>query len=455
MSEPDLSSLPSPEECGDNLARRSLLDFVPWATPVYSAPRHLARLVDRLEAAARGETVRVVCHAPPRHAKTETVLHFLAWALWQWPELNLSYSTYADRLSRSKSRKARQIAERIGVQLATDSRSVNEWRTTKGGGLLAGGVGGPLTGHGVNVAIIDDPVKNRIEAESPVKREHLVDWAHDVLTTRVEPGGSIFCFMTRWHPDDLSGVLLGEDFEDIHLPAISDDGAALWPERWSIEELERKKKSVGLYTWDSLYQGRPRSRGAAIFDAPKTYSRLPEIYRAAGGLDLAYSAKKSSDHSCFVKAVAAGDVTYIVDVVRRQVRAPAFKSIVFERCKTPPKVRTTRWYTSTTEQGSGDLFGTGDDAVTVRSIIAKGDKFIRSMRYASRWNQGLVLVPEDAPWLEDFIVEHMAFTGLEGGRDDQVDAAVAADDELEESSGPIDPEPTEATEQTGLRALRP
>lgn len=442
--------LPSLSEFRQQRARLELDYFVNWATPAYSRPLHLGPLVSKLERAARGECIRVVCSAPPRHAKTETVLHFIAWALWQWPHLSISYSTYADRLSRSKSRKARALAEKLGVLLAPGSRSLNEWRTMEGGGLLAGGVGGPLTGHGVNIGLIDDPVKNRLEAESAAKRQAIEDWAHDVLTTRVEPGGSIFCFMTRWHPDDLSGLLLREGFEHIHLPAISDDGRPLWPERWPLDELERKRAAVGPYTWESLYQGRPRPRGASVFSEPHTYKKLPNVYRAAGGLDLSYSAKTSSDHSAFVKMARLGDVFFVVEAMRHQVRAPEFKKLVHLRCAAEPTVRTVRWYTSTTERGVGELFATGDDAVPVNSILARGDKHTRAIAYAAAWNAGRVLVPEGEPWVDEFVAEHMAFTGVNDSEDDQVDASVAAFDELAGGDEEVSGEPAEPTERTGI-----
>lgn len=409
-------------------ARRSLLRFIPLLSPKYAEPRHLSPLIERLELAAEGVPQFVVCHAPPRHAKTETVLHYLPWVLQRRPEWTLSYTTYGDRLARSKSRKSMALAEAAGLRLAVRTR--NEWRTEQGGGVLAGGIRGPLTGHGVNIGLIDDAVKNRIDAESANQREANWEWFQDVLLTRIEPGGSVFVFMTRWHPDDLSGRLLREGWDSICLPAISDEGAALWPERWSAEALEKKKAQVGIYTWASLYQGQPRPRGGQVFGEPTFYDEKPKVYRAALGVDLAYTKKKSADHSACVTMLLDGTgKKYVVDVIRRQVRVPEFRATLKRQSAFYPGSRGLM-YTSTTEQGIVDLMREAPEGFPIDAMVAKGDKFTRAQPYAAEWNAGNVLVPRAAPWLDRFLSEHASFTGVDDPEDDQVDAAVAACDQL-------------------------
>lgn len=407
---------------------RDLVGFVPMVSPKYMAPVHLTPLLRRFELAVDGKPQRVCCSAPPRHAKTESVLHVPAFALRRRPELTLSYSTYADRLSRSKSRKARRLAHEVGIETFG---SVNEWRTEEGGGLLAGGVGGPLTGHGVNIGIVDDALKNRADAESAVKRAGLVDWMHDVLLTRIEPGGSVFVFMTRWHPDDLVGTLVDEGFEFINMPAISDTGESLWPERWPVEALRAREAEVGAYTWASLYQGQPRPRGARVFNDVYTYTHaaLPVVYRAAAGIDSAYSQAKTADYSAVVKMKRAGGKYYVVDAARVREPAPQFKARLHVLHTAEPLMRW-RWYVATSELGAASLFGEGENGAPVVGQVAKADKFVRALRYAAAWNAGDVLLPERAPWLEDFVSEHAGFTGVNDRRDDLIDAAVAAFDEL-------------------------
>ena len=205
--DPALSQVRTARAAFSSKRAAGLYDFIPATSPHYKAPVHLAPLVRELER-ARAEPVRIVCHAPPRHGKTETVLHAIAWYLKQDPRTVCGYATYGADLSYSKSRVARSLARAAGVDLAHDTQGVKEWRTQQGGGLLATGVGGPFTGFGVNHLFVDDPFKNRADAESATKRQTLIDWWSDVASTRLEPGGSAIVFATRWHPEDLSGYLI-------------------------------------------------------------------------------------------------------------------------------------------------------------------------------------------------------------------------------------------------------
>lgn len=418
-----------PTDPGVELARSSIPDFIPWLSKRYQRPTHLEPLLRRFEMAVAGQPQRVCCGAPPRHAKTESVLHVPAWALWHDPELTLSYSTYADRLSRSKSRKARRLVEALGIET---TGGVNEWRTAEGGGLLAGGVGGPLTGHGVNIAIVDDPVKNRQDAESVVRREGLVDWMRDVLMTRIEPRGSIFVFMTRWHPDDLIGTLVDEGFDYLRFPALTEAGEALWPERWSAAELRKLEESVGEYTWTSLYQQSPRPRGSRLFGDVHHYEKLPIVFRPGGGVDSAYSMKKTADYSAYVTMVRAGEYFYVTDAMRVREPMAHFKARLHTVHGRHPTM-TWRWYVASSESGAASLLATGEDAIPLHGRIVQQDKFIRAQNYAAAWNAGKVLLPEGAPWADDFITEHASFTGVNDRRDDLVDAATACFDELNEA----------------------
>lgn len=424
MTDADVIEVPSIEEIDEELRLRRLVAFVPALSPRYMAPSHLAPLLRRFELAVDGVPQRVCCSAPPRHAKTESVLHVPAFGLRRRPEMTFSYSTYADPLSRSKSRKARRLVEELGIETIG---SVHEWRTSDGGGFLAGGVGGPLTGHGVDVAIVDDPFKNRVQAESQAYRSMLSDWTRDVLMTRIEPGGSIFIFMTRWHPDDLIGELVGEGFEYINLPALGPDDTPLWPERWGLEALNARKEEVGDYTWSSLYQGNPRSRGGRVFGDVHMYVNEPLTFRSAVGLDVAYSAKTSADFTVAVRMLRAGDTYFVVDVQRWQLQPSA----------TSPKLKawadkwpadTWRWYASGTEAGGAAFLR--QSIPRLQALPPQGDKFVRALTYAAAWNAGKVLLPERAPWLDDFVGEHAGFTGINDKHDDIVDAAVAAFDAL-------------------------
>lgn len=461
-----MTALPTLDEVDRELARQHILDFIPWATKKWQPPKHLEKLLLKFEEAFRALSVIpdkaarpqfVVCHAPPRHGKTEALLHFIAWVLWQRPDICFSYTTYGDRLSRKKMRALRELLERIGVHLVT--RNLNDLRTAEGGGVIAGGIKGPLVGEGINIAIIDDPIKNQVEAQSQTDRSSKEDWYDTGLTTRIEPGGSVFCFMHRWHPDDLAGYLIKtHKFEYLCFPAINGDGEALWPERWPATSFEGKKKIA--HVWAALYQGQPRPRGDSVFDGCTTYTQLPKVYSSAFGVDLAYTKKTKADWSIAIRLLREErspplkPLFYVARVLRKQERVPQFR----ERCKRMHDAdpgAPWRWYTSTTEQGVADLFD-GEDGFPLEALIAKGDKLIRASPVAEAWNDGRVLVPESskATWVEPFLTCVNGFTGVNDTQDDDVDALAPAYDLL--SDGELDSieEPAGEPQRMGIGASR-
>lgn len=376
----------------------------------------------------------------------------IAFAIARFPHETNVYATYGSGLARSKARKIRQYAEMLGVRWDSGASNLSEMRTPEGGGLLATGVGAGLTGQGANRIFIDDPYKNRIDAESAAYRQMLIDWFGDVAETRVEPGGSVFIFHTRWHPDDLIGhVLTGADkarWQHRLMPAIDLEGNALWPERWSVEALRQKELAVGPYTWASLYQGSPRPRGGAVFIGVALYREQPDSFRIGIGVDLAYTARTQADSSVAVVLGECAGKFYVLDVVRKQVRAPDFKAELQRLAQRWPGAPM-RIYGAGTETGAIDLMRADD--VPLVQMPPRGDKFVRAQPVAAAWNRGEILLPaghderdvdpdeggyrsagsQDAPeWVNDFLGEVAAFTGIKDKRDDQIDALAAAYDVL-------------------------
>lgn len=261
-----LRSLADAKRAND-LGVLGLLDFVPKVTPLFTRPGHLVDLAALIESCEE-HPIRACVSVPPRHSKTETVLHGIARYLRRHPDRTVAYVSYAADIARSKSRQARDYARAAGVQLRDDSAALHEWRTPQGGGLLATGIGGPLTGHGVSLLVVDDPFKNRSEADSPTVRESVYNWFTSTAMTRVEPGGSVLVVHTRWHPEDLIGRLLKEtevEWQSLNLPAINAKGEALWPERWPLDALLQRKAEVGEHDWQSLYQGHPVAKAGRVF----------------------------------------------------------------------------------------------------------------------------------------------------------------------------------------------
>lgn len=381
----------------------------------------IAELVER----ATREEIRAVVSMPPRHGKTSTFLHAFAWLLTLDPTRTHAFATYAQHLANSKSRTARRLAVDAGVSLADDAKTVSEWRTPEGGGLLATGVGGPLTGQGITgLGIIDDPLKNRLEAESALMRDRIWEWFTDVFYTRLEPGASAIVVATRWHSDDLSGRLIADGWEYVNLPAINDDGQALWPERYDLERLRKIEKQVGAYTWASHYQGQPVPRGGAVFDGVTTYDALPEgPYRAAVGFDAAYTAKTHADYSVALSGRLVGDTIYLTGMTRAQAEAGAFLDQLAAR-----GIQRVTWFRSGTEKGLEAFMRSR--GVMVDAVTATGDKFARAQPAAALWNDRKIAIPapgapEHGPWVNQLLDEVLSFTGLSDPHDDIVDALAA------------------------------
>ena len=228
------------------------------------------------ERAVGGARVRGVVAVPVQHGKSTTICGAIPWALARRPEMTIAYLTYSQRLSDRNSRVMRGWAELSGAKLSPDHNRIEEWRTTKGGGLVASGVHGPLTGYRVDIAVIDDPFKDAQDADSETIREDVWNWFLYVVSTRIPAHGSIFVIASRWNDDDLSGRLLrgdwrGEHFDLVHYPAIRvdehGDEHALWESHMPLAELRRRREALPARVWQSLYQGSPRPDEGALFKA--------------------------------------------------------------------------------------------------------------------------------------------------------------------------------------------
>lgn len=400
-------------------------------TPDFVAPSHLApaaKVIDRL--LTPDEKFILCLSASPRHGKSQLVFHTIARYLLQHPKHLVAYCCYAADLAESRSRNdIRPLCARAGVELDNQSRAAGEWRTKQGGGLLARGTKGAITGQGANLLVIDDPLRDRVEAESPTIRNSVYDWFTSTAFSRGEPNMSVICTHTRWCPDDLIGRIISENpdlCEYVNLPAIRADGTALWSERYTLADLERIRRVVGEYDWASLYMGSPRPRGSGVFHDTHCYERLPDKLKIAVGIDLAYTQKTYSDWS--VAVVLGQDpstkIVYVLDVVRKQCSAPEFISSLkaLLAARDWPPVFT---YIGGTERGVVDFFVT--QGVKVHAEAAKADKFVRAQPVAAAWNAGKVLVPKTATeWGSAFTSELLSFTGVGDKHDDQVDALAGA-----------------------------
>ena len=219
----------------------------------------------------------LVIEMPPRHGKSMYVSHHLpAWFVGTYPNKRVLLASYEATFAKQWGRKSRELIREFGhwfgVSLSDILSTAPEWVLAPPykGGVSTAGVGGPLTGKGADLLIIDDPIKNAEEAMSETMRTKQWDWYQSTASTRIEPGGCSIIMATRWHAEDLIGKLIAEAEQGRHPPirrlrfqAIDDDGNALWPERWPIDQLEQKRQSLDIFWWKALYQQIPGRHGDA------------------------------------------------------------------------------------------------------------------------------------------------------------------------------------------------
>jgi len=252
-------------------------------------------------AVERGEIKRIVLQAPPRHGKSMlTSEYFPAWYLGRNPDKYIITATYGQELADDFGRKVRNQlrsgehrASFPACVLAEDSQSASRFGTEQGGAYFALGVGAPATGRGAHLLVVDDPIKGREEADSETMRRRLKDWYASVAYTRLMPGGSVIIMATRWHEDDLIGWVLSEHAHEnwtvLNLPAIDEDGSALWPEHYPLEVLEQIRRTVGSREWEALYMQRPAPDAGDYFRREwfRRYETEPKHLRIYGASDYA------------------------------------------------------------------------------------------------------------------------------------------------------------------------
>jgi hypothetical protein len=198
-------------------ARESLMAFTQYTNPEYQAAQHHRRIADKLEAVERGEIKRLMILMPPRHGKSELASRrFPAFYIGRNPGKQIIAASYNSDLANDFGREVRNIVAGpefgalFQTSLAPDSSAANRWHTGHGGMYVAAGVGTAITGRGADVLLIDDPFKDREEADSELRRQRVWDWYTSTAYTRLMPGGAIVVINTRWHDDDLSGKLMAE-----------------------------------------------------------------------------------------------------------------------------------------------------------------------------------------------------------------------------------------------------
>lgn len=442
-----------------NTAGESLTEFIATIAPDEPPPPHLQVIIRAFER-ARTEKVRLCISMPPGAGKSITIRRGLAWWLKHRPADLCCYATYNSDLARDQSRYIRDLCGSAGIMLADDSNAANNWRTPDGGGLFAAGLNSGITGRRVQgIAVVDDPYPSMAGARSEAIRATVKSNFNTVIRTRGEGWSSIIVVHTRWSPDDLIGDLEREGgWEVINIPAIArmndpigrQPGEPIWPDREqftlaSLLDMQR----IDEFGFAALYQGEPIAEGTRIFHGePLVWD--PRKTDLTGctvliGADPAATASTSADFSAAIAMAVrppfSAPTVYLLDAYHQQVTIPQgcrdLLAFQYRNYGAALKVESVAGFKATPQ-----LLREMSPGLKVDEIVPKGDKWQRAQLYASAWNNGRVLIPLIDPyevnsprprqpsWVEPYKKELREFTGMKGGRDDQVDASSNAYNEI-------------------------
>ncbi len=442
------------------LARRHYVNYVEYVHQgVWVRAAHLKLVCDELDKVVSGETNRLMIFMPPRHGKSMTVTKtFPSYFLGRYPDkrvIEVSYgSELAEEFGESNRSKVSKFGKGLfGIEVSQTQATKTNWNIQDHfGGMVSVAVGGPITGKGADLLIIDDPIKNRMEAESEASRKHLIAEYQSSIRTRVQAGGAIIIILTRWQENDLAGFLLdkakesGEEWKVISLPAICEDeehdllhrkkGQALWPEGGYDEKwAEEIKRDVGSYDWASLFQQRPAPVEGGMFKRGywKYYKVLPSKFeQIVQSWDCTFKDKKESDYVVGQVWGKIGADRYLIDQVRGKMSFTETMQAMRQLTAKYPKAY--KKLIENKANGPAVIDVLKHEIAGLTPVEPEGGKVVRAYAAMPVVESGNVYIPDPtiASWVFDFVEEFAVFPN--GLNDDQVDAMTQANTYLNGSN---------------------
>ncbi len=418
---------------------------------------HLNKISDYLSKLEARSIVKLVINMPPRHGKSELISkYFPAWYLAKNPTHRVILTSYETRFAEHWGKMIKSILsdDELGPGLSFEkgnSRAGYYKIEGHGGSLSCLGARGALTGRGADLIIIDDPVKNSAEVSSELIRDNLYDWFKSTVFTRLEPNGVLVILMTRWHQDDICGriqseftchenkILEGNDWHVLKLPAIAEDndpigrekGEALWSERYSPEDLEQIRTTIGSYWFSSLYQQSPISPQGQMFFPHQfkyfdfingTYDTGTKKYSSEDcpiffSVDLAVSTSQAADYTVIaIFALSPESDIFVLDIIRQKINTTHVELIqsLAKRYK-PIQIGAECVSFQTTI-----LDRLSNAGLFVKKLIPNENKIYRAYPLSAKMESGKIFFPPKASWLVDCQNEMLNFP--HGKHDDMVDA---------------------------------
>lgn len=405
----------------------------------YDLAPHHRLIIEHLEAVERGEIKRLMIMMPPRRGKSALASElFPAWFLGRNPDKSVIACSHTATLAYRFSRRVRrQLSDDHwpfpGVALRRGEATVQRWGIEgRTGGYQAAGVGGPITGDGADLLLIDDPVKSREHAHSPTRRDAIGEWYDSDAYTRLSPSGAVVLIQTRWHGDDLAGRQLaamgqgGDDWTVLCLPELAiegevdplgrEPGDALWPDRFPADKTAMLR-ATRPHVWWPLFQQRPQAVTGGMLRREYFSHRydpavLPEFVLVGQFVDSAFSTEVAADPSAIATWAATDSHLYVLDYWCDRVEYPELIAAV--------KDQHAKWahlgpwvYIENKASGQSAIQTLRrETGIPVRKFEpGTASKLSRVQDASPYFAADRVLLPSGPRWVAEWIDEHVNFPG--------------------------------------------
>jgi predicted phage terminase large subunit-like protein len=403
-----------------------------------------------------GERPKLVLMAPPQQGKTEQVEDFIAWIAGKRPDLKTIFASYGEKLGVTVNIDVQRImtskqylatfGHRLGASGSRWLRNSNVLEYVDHCGSFRNTtIEGQITGQGLDIGIVDDPIKGRVEASSKPVRDKTWDWFTDDFFTRFSDSAGLLMIMTRWHLDDPVGRFIERlpQTKILRYPAIAEEneknrrkGEALFPEHKSLPFLMERRAVMTQAGWESEYQQNPIMVGGGMFPVEK-FKIVPALnHREIKGSVRYWDKAATEGGGAFTAGVLMHELTdgrfLVEDVCYGQWNALDRENRIEQTAKidAAQSPRYEIWVEQ--EPGSGGKESAESTIRRLRGFNAFADKVtgskgVRAEPYAAQVQAGNVML-KAASWNRDFLDEHETFPG--GKRKDIVDAAAGAFNKL-------------------------
>ena len=387
----------------------------------------------------------LVLSTPPQHGKSMTISETLpSWYLGRYPKRRVIEVSYSEDFARRFGRRNRQKIQDFGdeifnIKLGSPNTDLDFELENQIGGMISRGVMSGITGQRANLIIIDDPVKNREEADSETTRAKIKDEFLNSMLTRLAVGGKVIIIMTRWHEDDLAGWVI-ENIENtivVNLPLEAEEndplgrplGEALCPEigkdnAWMKDFKKSYLSEEGSRSWNALFQGHPTALEGAMFKREwwQYYEELPELAEMVMSVDASF---KDGEDNDFVAIQVWGKVDanmYFIDRVKRHLNLPDTMREIVRLRETYPQCKIT--LVEDKANGSAIIDILRKQMTGIIAVNPLGGKVSRANAIVGAIESGNVHLPKGKKWVGEFVEECAQFPN--GKHDDEVDAMTQA-----------------------------